>query len=137
MKDALRSANRSRGTAKENANRAESKLEISEKVFSDLFDEKRELKTPNDEATSKAESLQTKLLESNKTKNLVKRNLDSFDIADKRFKEILRKKGTRLKDQTETDKQSKQLQVMRVGIDIQRAEAIQLFQTVDEKQYEK
>ena len=52
-------------------------------------------------------------------------------MANKRFKEILDKKDTRIKDQNDTDKLVKQLQVMRVEIDIQRAEAIQLIQEVD------
>ena len=57
-------------------------------------------------------------------------------MANKRFKEILDKKDTRIKDQNDTDKLVKQLKVMRVEIDIQRAEAIQLIQEVDWKQYE-
>ena len=48
-------------------------------------------------------------------------------MANKRFKEILDKKDTRIKDQTEIDQLVKQLQVMRGEIDIQRAEAIQLI----------
>ena len=54
LKNALCSANRSRAMAKENATRAESKLEISERVTSDLFDENKELKNQIEEATSKA-----------------------------------------------------------------------------------
>ena len=137
LKNALCSANRSRAMAKESANRAEFKLEISERVTSDLFDENKELKSQIEEATSKAESLQSELLESNKTNILLKEKLDAFDVANKRFKEILDKKDTKLKDQTEIDKLVKQLQTMRVEIDIQRAEAIQLIQAVDAKQYEK
>ena len=102
-----------------------------------MFDENKELKTPNDEATSKAVSLQTGLLGSNKTNILLKEKLDASNIANKRFKEILDKKDTRLKDQTEIEKLVKQSQVMRRETDIQRAEAIQLIQAVDEKQYEK
>ena len=137
LKNALCSANRSRAMAKENATRAEFKLEISERVTSDLFDENKELKNQIEEATSKAESLQSQLLESNKTNILLKEKLDAFDEANKQFKEILDKKDTRLKDQANIDKLIKQLQIMRVEIDIQRAEAIQLIQAVDGKQYEK
>ena len=137
LKNALCSANRSRTMAKENATRAEFMLEISERVTSDLFDENQELKNQIEEATSKAESLQSQLLESNKTNILLKEKLDAFDVANKRFKEILDKKDTKLKDQTEVDKLVKQLQIMRVEIDIQREEAIQLIQAVDGKQYEK
>ena len=137
LKNALCSSNRSRAMAKENANRAEFKLEISEKVTSDLFDENKELKNQIEEATSNAESLQTQLLESNKTNILLKEKLDAFDVANKQFKEILDKKDTRLKDQAIIDKLIKQLQIMRVEIDIQRAEVIQLIQAVDGKQYEK
>ena len=53
LKNTLRSANRSRAMAKENANRAEFKLEISEKVTSDLFNENNVLKTLMEEATPK------------------------------------------------------------------------------------
>ena len=76
-------------------------------------------------------------MESNKTNILLKEKLDAFDVANKRFKEILDKKDTILKDQTEVDKLVKQLQIMRVEIDIQHAEAIQLIQAVDGKQYDK
>ena len=137
LKNALCSANRSRAMAKENATRAELKLEISERVTSDLFDENKELKNQIEEATSKAQSLQSQLLESNKTNILLKEKLDAFDVANKRFKEILDKKDTILKDQTEVDKLVKQLQIMTVEIDIQHAEAIQLIQAVDGKQYDK
>ena len=90
--------------AKENANRAEFKLEISERVTSDLFDENKELKNQIEEATSKAESLQSQLLESNKTNILLEEKLDAFDVANKQFKEIPNKKDTRLKDQANIDK---------------------------------
>ena len=105
-------------------------LEISEKVTSDLFDVNRELKKQIEE-TSKAESLQKELLESNEMKILLKGKLDAFDVVNKQFQEILDRKDTRIKDQNDTDKLVKQLQVMRVEIDIQRAEAIQLIQEVD------
>ena len=110
--------------AKENATRAQFKLEISERVTSDLFDENKELKNQIEEATSKAESLQSQLLESNKTNILLNEKLDAFDVANKQFKEILDKKDTRLKDQANIDKLTKQLQIMRVEIDIQRAEDV-------------
>ena len=42
-----------------------------------------------------------------------------------------------VKDQSQVEKRLKQLQVMRVEIDIQSAEAIQLIQAVDGKQCEK
>ena len=131
LKNALCSSNRSRAMAKEKANRAEFKLEISDKVTSDLFDVNIELKKLIEEETSKAVSLQNELLESNKRNILLKEKLLFFVVANKRFKEILDKKDTRIKDQNDTDKLVKQLQVMRVEIDIQRAEAIQLFQEVD------
>ena len=124
LKNALCSANRSRAMAKENATRAEFKLEISERVTSDLFDENKELKNQIEEATSKAESLQSQLLEPNKTNILLNEKLDAFDVANKQFKEILDKKDTRLKDQANIDKLTKQLQIMRVEIDIQRAEDV-------------
>ena len=74
----LKCANRSRANAKINADRAESKLEISERVTSDLLEENKEVKQQIDEATSKAESLQSELLESNKTNILLKKNLTSM-----------------------------------------------------------
>ena len=57
LKVSLNCANRSRANAKINADRAESKLEISERVTTDLFEENKEIKQQLDEATSKAESL--------------------------------------------------------------------------------
>ena len=58
----LCSSNRSRAMAKENANRAEFMLEISERVTSDHFDVNKELKKQIEEETSKAESLPNELL---------------------------------------------------------------------------
>ena len=43
--------------------------------------------------TSKAESLQSELLESNKTNILLNKKLHEFDLADKRFQESLNKKN--------------------------------------------
>ena len=62
LKVSLNCANRSRANAKINADRAESKLEISERVTSDLFEENKEVKQQLEEVTSKAESLQSELL---------------------------------------------------------------------------
>ena len=137
LKVSLRCANRSRANAKINADRAESKLEISERVTSDLFEENKEVRQQLEGVTSKAESLQSELLESNKTNILLKKKLDEYDLANKRFQESLNKKAAQIKDQSEIEKLIKQLQIMRVEIDIQRAEAIQLIQAVDGQQYEK
>ena len=137
LKVSLNCANRSRANAKINADRAESKLEISERVTSDLFEENKEVKQQVEEVTSKAESLQSELLESNKTNILLKKKLDEYDLANKRFQVSLNKKTAQIKKQTEIGKLVKQLQVMRVEIDIQRAEDIQLIQAVDGQQYEK
>ena len=98
----LKCANRSRANAKINADRAESKLEISERVTSDLLEENKEVKQI-DEATSKAESLQSELLESNKTNILLKKKLDEYDLANKWFQESLNKKATQIKEQTEIE----------------------------------
>ena len=78
LKVTLNCANRSRANAHINAGRAESKLEISERVISYLFEENKEVKQQLEEATSKAESLQSELLESNKTNILLKKNLTSM-----------------------------------------------------------
>ena len=137
LKVSLKCASISRANAKINADRAESKLEISERFTSDLFEKKKEVKQKLEEATSKAESLQSEMLESNKTNILLKKKLDEYDLANERFRESLNKKAAQIKEQTETEKLVKQLQVMRVEIDIQRAEAIQLIQAVDGQQYEK
>ena len=91
LKASLNCANRSRANAKTNADRAESKLEISERLTSDLFEENEEVKQQLDEAISKAESLQSELLESNKTNILLKQKLDEYDLANKRFQESLNK----------------------------------------------
>ena len=93
LKVSLRCANRSRANAKVNADRAESKLEISERVTSDLFEENKEVKQQLEEATSKAESLQSELLEANRTNILLKQKLDEYDLANKRFQESLTKKN--------------------------------------------
>ena len=98
---------------------------------------KKEVKQQLEGVTSKAESLQSELLESNKTNILLKKKLDEYDLANKQFQESLNKKAAQIKEQTEIEKLVKQLQVMRVEIDIQRAEFIQLIQAVDGQQYEK
>ena len=92
-KVSLNCVNRSRANAKINADRAESKLEISERVTSDLFEENKEVKQQLEEATSKAESLQSELLEANRTNILLKQKLDEYDLANKRFQESLTKKN--------------------------------------------
>ena len=56
--------------------------------------------------------------------------LDAFDVANKRFKEILDKKDVKIIDQTEIDEQFKQVKIMGVEIDNQRAEANELVQAV-------
>ena len=109
-------------------------MELSERVTSDLFEENKEVKQQLEEVTSKAESLQSELLESNKINILLEKTLDEYDLANKRFQESLNKKAAHVKEQTEIEKLVKQLQVMRVAIDIQRAEAIQLIQAVDGQQ---
>ena len=63
--------------------------------------------------------------------------MDEYDLVNKRFQEPLTKKTNQIKDQSQIEKFIKQLQILRVEIDIQRAEAIQLIQAVDGKQYEK
>ena len=130
LKVSLRCANRSRANAKINADRAKSKLEISERVTSDLFEENKEVKQQLEEATYKAESLQSELLEANKTNILHKQKLDKHDLANKRFHESLTKKTNQIKDPSEIEKLIKQLQIMRVEVDNQLAEAIQLIQAV-------
>ena len=137
LKVSLNCANKSRANAKINADRAESKFEISERVTSDLFEENKEKKQQLEEVTSKRESLQSELLESNKTNRLLKKKLDEYDPAKKRFQEYSNEKTAQIKEQTDIEKLVKQLQVMRVEIDIQRAEAVQLIQAVDGQQYEK
>ena len=137
MKVSLNCANRSRANAKINADSVESKLEISEKVTSDLFEENKEVKQQLEEMTSKAASLHSEVLESNKTNILLKKKFDEYDLANKRFQESLNKKAAQMKEQNDIEKLVKPLQVMRVDIDIQRAEAIQLIQAVDGHQYEK
>ena len=102
-----------------------------------MFEENKEVKQQLEEVTSKAESLQSELLESNKTNILLKKKLDDYDLANKQFQESLNKKAAQIKEQTEIEKLVKQLQVMRVEMDVQRAEAIQLIQAVDGQQYGK
>ena len=91
LKVSLNCANRSRANAKINADRAESKLEISERVTSNLFEENKEVKQQLEEVTSKAESLQSDLLEPNKTNILLKKKSDEYDLANKRFQQSLNK----------------------------------------------
>ena len=71
MKVSLNCAKRSRANAKTNVDRVGTKLEISEGVTSDLFEEKKEVKQQLDEANCKAESHQSEMLESNKTNILL------------------------------------------------------------------
>ena len=68
---------------------------------------------------------------------MLKQKLDEYDLANKRFQESLTKKTNQIKDQSEIERPIKQLQIMRVEIDIQRAEGIHLIRAVDGKQYEK
>ena len=82
-------------------------------------------------ATSKAELLHSELSVANRTNILLKQKLDDYDLANKRFQESLTKKTNPIKDQSEVEKLVKQLQDMVNEIDILRAEAIQLIQTVD------
>ena len=104
--------------------------------MSDLFDENKEIQQI-DEVTSKTQSIQTELLEAKKTKILLKQKLDEHEIAYKKFQESSNKKITQIKDQNEKEKLLKQLQTMQEKIDVQRAEAFQLIQAVDGKQYRK
>ena len=64
----------------------------------------------------------------------MKKKLDEYHLANKRSQESLNKKAAQIQEQTGIEKLVKQLQVMRVEIDIQRAEAIQLIQVVDGQQ---
>ena len=63
--------------------------------------------------------------------------MDDCDLESKRFQESLSENTSQFNDQAEVEELLKQLQVMKVEIDIQRAQAIQLIQVVDGKQYEK
>ena len=63
--------------------------------------------------------------------------MDDYDLANKGVHESLSKKRNQIKDQAEVEKHVKQHKIMKVEIDIERAEAIQLIQAVDGKQYEK
>ena len=127
----MKCANRSRANTKLAADRAAFNLEISERVTSHLFEGNEEVKQQLDEATSKAESLKSELLESNKTIILLKQKLVEYDHANKRFQAPLNKKLTQIKEQTEIEKLVKQLLVMGLEVDIQRAEVVQLIQVVD------
>ena len=129
--------NRSRAIAKANADGAESELEISEKVTSDLFEDNKEVKEHLEEATSKPESLHSEPLEANETNFLYKQKLDDYDLANRRFQKCLPKKTNEIEDLAEIEKHVKQLQIMKVGIHFYRAEAVQLVQVVDGKQYKK
>ena len=102
-----------------------------------MLEDNRDVKQQLEEAASKAESLQTKLLEANKSNFLPKQKLDDYDLANKRFQGSLTGKTNHFKFQAEIEKLVKHLQVMKVEVDIQRAEAIQLVQALDGKQYEK
>ena len=137
LKVSLNCANRSRAKAQVNADRAELKLEVSERVTSDLLEENKEIKQQLEEATFKPDSFQSELFEANKTNILVKPKQDEYDLANKWFQESLIKLTNQIKDQSEVEKLIKQLQITRLEIDIRRAEAIQLSQAVDGKQYEK
>ena len=117
-----RCANRSRANAKANTDRTESKLEIFEKVTSDLFKERKEVKQQLDEATSKTQSLQSELLEAKKTYILL-RKIDDYELANKRIHEPSTKKTSQVTDQAEFEKHLKQVEVMKVEIIFHCAEA--------------
>ena len=85
LKVSLRCSNRSPANAKLDADRAESKIEIPERLTSHLFEGNKEVKQQLEEATYKAESLQSELLEANKTNILPKQKLDEYDVANKIF----------------------------------------------------
>ena len=91
MKVSLRGANGSRANAKANADRVESKLETSRTITFDLLEENK-VKQQLEEATSKAEPFQSKLLQANKANNLLKQKLDDYDLAIKRLQESSTKK---------------------------------------------
>ena len=108
LKVSFRCANRWRVNAKFDADRAESKFEISERVTSDLFEENKKVKRQLDEVTSKAECLQSELLETNKTNIFLKQKIDEQDLANKRFQLSLNNKATQIKQQTGIEKLVKQ-----------------------------
>ena len=137
FKVSLRCANTSRANAKANADCAKPKLEISEKVSPDLFEENKEVQQELMEATTKAEPLQSEMIEANKMTILLKQKMDESDLVKKSFQESSTKKTSQIKHQAKVEKLLKQLQVMKVGIEFQRAEAIHWVQAVHGKQYEK
>ena len=118
MKVSLKCANRLRAKAKKNADCAEFKLEVSERVTSDSIEENKQVKQYLEESTSKAESLQSELLDANKANILLQQNLDEYDLANKRFQVFLTKKTNQIKDQSDIEKLIRQLQIMGVEIDI-------------------
>ena len=121
----LRCANRSRASTKLNNDRAVSKLETSKRVISDLFEEKKKITKHSDEASNKAKSLQSQLHETINSKILPEK-LDVIEFAKKHLEKSLNKKSNQLKEHSKIDKLVKQLKVIRVETDNQRAESIQL-----------
>ena len=74
------------------------------------------------------------LLEANRPNILFKQKLDDYDLANKRFRESLTEKTNQIINQVDVKKFVEHLQVMKVDIDIPRAEAIQLIQAVNWKE---
>ena len=70
----LNCANRFQENAKVNADLDESKVEISETVTSELFEESKEIKHQLNAATTKAASFRSKLLEIIKTNTIWSKN---------------------------------------------------------------
>ena len=68
---------------------------------------------------------------------MLKQKLDEYDLAKNKIPRISNQKDKSDQRQSEDQKLIKQLQVIRVEIDIRRAEAIQIIQARDGKQYEK
>ena len=95
----------------------------------------KQVKQQLEEETSKVELPQSELIKANKTNVLLKKKMDDHYLANQTFQESLAKKTSEIKDHAEVERRVKHLQVLRVEIDIQRAEAIQLFQVADDKQY--
>ena len=135
LKVSLRCLNISGANVKVNTDRAEVNLEISDTVTSDLFEENTNIRQQLPEATYRAASLQSEILESNKMNFLPKQKLDDYDLSNRRFNDFSAEKTNQIKDQTEIKPLVKQVQVMREGVVIQRVAAIQLFKADDSQQY--
>ena len=137
LKVFLRCANRSRGNAKADAVRAESELKISEKVNSVLFEDIEKWNSNSKKRSLKRSHFSPSCLKQMRWIFCLNRNWMTMISQKGEIRNLQPEKQISSETKKKSKKTGRKLQVMKVKFVIQRAEAIQLIQAVDGKQYEK